>query len=546
MIYSQKSVSKWAEFVWTVENELAFLEYVESCGLGNWLDVSSKLGNMSPLECRRHYESTYVSGIMSSVRKSPRHIMDLNTKDQSNNDFSAIYKASFRVPPDFCKKLGLMPKRDDYECDYDNNAETSIARIRSDFLDDELYRDLALARIDMFIEILRRRRLRHMVVTKLNLLAHVLPKLLPAKVTNSSHGDSPVSLVSGPSQLSGGSDKASRRRLISQRQLRRRMLPAPLCGHIGERSGNSDYLPIEGAVKQPPPSIESLQDSGVAFSESSIQSVPSVDTPATASASSPAEDMVPGEGNGRDASSSTTPTRPWSCSFPIVGSIPLGATSSVDPSGTYPSLSTPSSWTITKTNGTPQHLSIIKGKSLSHLDRDIYSSEPPANCCIPPHFAEPLKPLLRFLSPSEANILLHQLHREHVLRQEIEQLQQLKQSQGIFLSGTHLAGEVTAAAVGDSDESSPEDAGQGLALRAGGPVMSSRRRRGVAFGASRRSKRWANRFPTLVGPRRECESRRSDVNGSPTGSGVAPKRRGRPSLHNQGNRQQPRHRLVHM
>lgn len=236
----------------------------------------------------------------------------------------------------------------------------------------------------MFIEILRRRRLRHIVATRLNLLTHALPKLFPSKVTSSSHGDNSVRLVSGPSQLIGGSDKASRRRLISQQRLRRRMLQTTRCGHISERSGNSDDLPTEEAVKQPPPSIESLQDSGVAFSESSIHSVPSMDTPATASVSSPAEDMVTGGGNSRNASPSTTPTTLRSCSFPIVGFVPLGAASSVDPSDVYPSLPTPSSWTITKTNGTPQHPSIVKGKSLNHSDQDIYSSVPPADCCIPP------------------------------------------------------------------------------------------------------------------------------------------------------------------
>uniref|UniRef100_A0A0R3W295 SANT domain-containing protein n=1 Tax=Taenia asiatica TaxID=60517 RepID=A0A0R3W295_TAEAS len=484
------------------------LEYIESCGLGNWLDVSAKLGSMSPLECRRHYESTYVSGIMSSVHKSPRYIVDLNAKDQSDGDRFAICKDHFRVPLDFYKKLGLMPKRGDYECDYDNNAEMPIARIRSDFLGDELYRDLALARIDMFIETLRRRRLRHMVAAKLNLLIHILPKLFPPKVTSSSHGNSSVRLVSGQLQLSDGNDKASRTRLIGQRRLRRKMLQATRCGHIGERSGNSDDLPTEGAVKQPPSPIESPQDSGIAFSESSIHSVPSVDTPATASASSSAEDMVTGGGNSRDVSPSTTPTRLWSCSFPIVGTIPLGGASSVDPSGPF-----------------SFNLALF--------------------CCR--HFAEPLKPLLRFLSPSEANKLLHQLHREHILRQEIEQLQQLKQSQGVFLSGTHLAGEVISAMGGDSDESSPEDTRQELASRTGGAAVPSRRRRGIAFGACRRSRRRINRLSTLVGFRRECGSRRSGVNKSPTGSGVAPRRRGRPSVHNQGNRQQPQHyQLIHM
>lgn len=42
--------------------------------------------------------------------------MESNTKDQSNDDLFAICEAYFRVPLGFCRKLGLMPKRGDYEC----------------------------------------------------------------------------------------------------------------------------------------------------------------------------------------------------------------------------------------------------------------------------------------------------------------------------------------------------------------------------------------------------------------------------------------------
>ncbi|VDM31796.1 unnamed protein product [Hydatigera taeniaeformis] len=450
--------------------------------------------------------------------------MESSTKDQLDDERVAIYKALLRVPPSFCKKLGLMPKRGDYECDYDNNAELSIARIRSDFLDDELYRDLTLARIDMFVEILRRRRMRHLVAAKLNLLTHVLPKLLPSKATSSSYGDSHVRAMSGQSQLSGGSSRPSRRCLISQRRFGQRMLQATRFGHIGERSGKLGDLSTEETVKQPP-SIESLQDSGVAFSESSIHSLPSLDTPGTASVSSPTEDAATCEDNSRDASSPTTLTRIWSFSLPSVGSNPLEVVSSVHPS--------------------EARLDIRILSSVYYYPPCISFSPEFVVCCR--NFAEPLKPLLRFLSPSEANILLRQLHREHVLRQEIEQLQQLKKSQGIFLKGTHLAGEILSTTGNDSDGSSPEDTTRSLASRTGAVGMLSRRRRSIFFGVSRRSKRRVDRLSTPVGVERERGVRRGGATAFPTGNGVAPRRRGRPSLHNQGNRQQSqRHQLIHM
>ncbi|VDL98912.1 unnamed protein product [Schistocephalus solidus] len=80
------------------------------------------------------------------------------------------------------------------------------------------------------------------------------------------------------------------------------------------------------------------------------------------------------------------------------------------------------------------------------------NSKTAQNCCTPRCIAEPLKPFLRFLSASEAHMLLSELHREHILRQQVDQLEQLRLAgsdnfQNVRLDGTKLDAD------SDSDDS---------------------------------------------------------------------------------------------
>ncbi|KAM3178691.1 hypothetical protein ACTXT7_002035 [Hymenolepis weldensis] len=57
-----------------------------------------------------------------------------------NESLGELCLSKTPIPRECCKKLGLKPKRDDFEYDYDNDAEIPITRIRVDFLGDDHYR----------------------------------------------------------------------------------------------------------------------------------------------------------------------------------------------------------------------------------------------------------------------------------------------------------------------------------------------------------------------------------------------------------------------
>nr|CDS33180.1 Transcriptional adapter 2B [Hymenolepis microstoma] len=485
------------------------------------------MGLVSPMECRNHFLSTYASGILANFYHPEPPIPERDFNDCSGE----LCLSKTPIPRECCRKLGLKPKRDDFEYDYDNDAELPITRIRVDFLDDDHYRGLVLALVDMYEERLRRRRLHHVLLANLNLLTHLLPGLLPqhyapaaarATATSGYHNSGQARAVLDQSRRADSA--LVRKRLVANQRRRRQQFLGR-----GFLAASRMKFPLghqhleDSSVKsqQPPSSVESLHDSGVGYSESPLHSVPSVDNSNGVTNWSSVGDAAEGE---------KTPTKN--------DSTPVLETGVCHPPTANISRKVSLSQT-TMTDKKPLHKSIFDPPSAQETNK----------CCIPPYISEPLKPLLRFLSALEADTLLNQLHREHILRQEIEQLQQLKRSQNGFLNETRLAGCMTSPTKVDSseeessDEEQPKKADQQFLTRTSIPSFTQlrRRRSRSLFNCVRRGAK--RHTETTVPPPRVCHRTglRSDrATGSTSRSSRGTKRRGRPPLHHQGSRQHQR------
>ncbi|KAM7541548.1 hypothetical protein Aperf_G00000037472 [Anoplocephala perfoliata] len=478
----------------------------------------------------------YTTGVLSNFYKPKNPVLEGLTDDCPKE----LCLSKTRIPHEYCKKLGLLPKRDDFECDYDNYAEVPIARVRCDLLGDELYRGLALACIDMYTERLRRRQLRHMLLANLNLLTHILPKLLPdvgsaAKATIGCHGGAQArtALDQWRRNYGGAGDKSATRKYQHVNVGRRRFGRSVTAPQSTSMKSSSCTLLEESAAKTcPPSSVESFHDSGVGYSESPMHSVASVET-SGAPNSSPVEDIG---GNSGDS----TPVPP-----PIIGRPPQ-STLPLEDEVCHLVSNTP------KKCGSPQNVSTLYTKPKNPLIFESISTVPPDKCCIPPYIADPLKPLLRFLSASEAKSLLNQLHKEHILRQEIEQLEQLKQSQSVFLNGTRLAGSTKSPPKADeSDDSASEEAGHKFPSQGGASTLTlSKRRRLCLFTSTKRAKQQCetcsppavNHQQHRLGLRSRRISRSFSKSSTPVRGGT--RRRGRPPLHHHGHRQHHQRLLI--
>ena len=49
---------------WTLTEEINFIEMIESCGLGNWIDIANKL-NKNENDCRNHFQQIYLCPLTS-------------------------------------------------------------------------------------------------------------------------------------------------------------------------------------------------------------------------------------------------------------------------------------------------------------------------------------------------------------------------------------------------------------------------------------------------------------------------------------------------
>nr|VZI16263.1 unnamed protein product [Spirometra erinaceieuropaei] len=516
---------------WLPEMELALLDNIESSGLGNCI-----------------YDSA----------TPPVKVVDDLTDFQGE-------QAVFSRPPSLedCKIIGFMHKRNEFECEFDNDAETTLSQIRHEFDDDPLFRELVLARIDMFVERLRRRHQCHVIASKLNLLTHFMPDLRPlaraspgvgltktlpgkrltfASQSGRTIGSSPIPSDSHSSiGVCDGDVIGSCRRTVRSTNHRRRrpiIRGSARTAHLKrlrlevERRTAKAAAKATASAKLTPFSSQFLPTPAGATVESnafvSLNPSPSLHhSPVTAcTPSSTGDQVVKGEGEGSECnlpsvgedyhdsglgssecslhstfstSSSTensdsmmsalskqpsplkgdqeievneqgcpppsppnaiftletTPRRRHSHPLisPLLRTDPVFSVSNAPLSCSRESSSTvvsAASFSVTKK---PTAHVFPDDPRRARLTRGGFPNPKSAqNCCTPRCIAEPLKPFLRFLSASEAHMLLSELHREHILRQQVDQLEQLRFAgsdnfQNARLDGTKLDAD------SDSDDS---------------------------------------------------------------------------------------------
>ena len=164
---------------WKAYEELALLEAIELYGIGSWTDISNAVETRSAEECRDRYLKVYVDNFFG---RSTWNAIDRNL--YSAQDHTCTYNQplspSLSLPEkhkfvdinrDQQIRLGYMPKRDDFEREYDNEAELLVSKLAVNANDDtELDQDLKVAHINMYTDKLRERFRRKRIVLEYNLV----------------------------------------------------------------------------------------------------------------------------------------------------------------------------------------------------------------------------------------------------------------------------------------------------------------------------------------------------------------------------------------
>eukprot|EP00854_Cymbomonas_tetramitiformis_P000618 gene618-1044_t len=103
---------------WSAEDELLLLEAIEMYGLGNWTEVAEHVGTKTKAACRSHYFSTYIN-----VPTAP-------LPDLENAGSQRLQGApETKVGPNSSDITGYHAKRNEFDPEYDNDAEIPLAEM---------------------------------------------------------------------------------------------------------------------------------------------------------------------------------------------------------------------------------------------------------------------------------------------------------------------------------------------------------------------------------------------------------------------------------
>ncbi|KAM7535111.1 hypothetical protein Aperf_G00000096775 [Anoplocephala perfoliata] len=144
---------------WPGSEELELLCAVEQYALGNWEDVAAKCNNRTPQECYEHYDNFYLHGPNASVWRG--NSADSNTvKDHSSPLKPIKQEKPVQLEPIEQQLLGYMVMRDDFERDYDNDAESLLTRLNVRPDCDDLEKALHVAYVNIYTQRLQERQKR--------------------------------------------------------------------------------------------------------------------------------------------------------------------------------------------------------------------------------------------------------------------------------------------------------------------------------------------------------------------------------------------------
>ncbi|XP_030636669.1 transcriptional adapter 2-beta isoform X1 [Chanos chanos] len=170
-----------AEGGWTSREEQSLLDAIEQYGFGNWEDMAGHVGpSRTPQEVMEHYVSMYIHGNLGKAC-IPDSIPNRVTDHTCPSGGPLSPSLTTPLPPlDVSvieqQQLGYMPLRDDYEIEYDQEAEKLISGLSVNYDDEDVEIELKRAHVDMYVRKLRERQRRKNIARDYNLVPAFLGK----------------------------------------------------------------------------------------------------------------------------------------------------------------------------------------------------------------------------------------------------------------------------------------------------------------------------------------------------------------------------------
>ena len=122
---------------WSAEEEILLLSAIQKCGFGNWSEISGLLKTKTSEECKAHYFNTFLYPESAPKPEDiihepsvipPPPAFDTTPRESlpsiaQERNLAEINKKERTTPAEFA---GFMPMRNEFEAEYQNDAESMI------------------------------------------------------------------------------------------------------------------------------------------------------------------------------------------------------------------------------------------------------------------------------------------------------------------------------------------------------------------------------------------------------------------------------------
>lgn len=139
---------------WISSEDEALIEAVEQYGFGSWQDVAACVKTKDADECEKHYHDYYIDGNIGEATATLEKPM--KCIDDAGECFDLFCPVSLTVQEQ--QELGYMALRDDFEREFDNEAELCLCDVSINYNDTPVDTAFKLFQVDTYRQRLKERK----------------------------------------------------------------------------------------------------------------------------------------------------------------------------------------------------------------------------------------------------------------------------------------------------------------------------------------------------------------------------------------------------
>ena len=153
---------------WCAADELQLLDALEEFGYGDWVQCTRYLTDRTPSEIHSHFEEFYLGGVIANSMRDL--LKDPSSKPCSLSPSLVVAPMRVDVSKTDCLELGYLPKRDDFEREYDNSAEELISKLVATHNDEPIEAKLKFTQVQIYNKRLKDRAIRKKIAREYGLV----------------------------------------------------------------------------------------------------------------------------------------------------------------------------------------------------------------------------------------------------------------------------------------------------------------------------------------------------------------------------------------